>query len=237
MYIQLNKIHGISWKLRSWKYLIGPWLEIFIAVVYDRLEMANSLLESKKLDQKELLYFGKDISLTTYNYKDFTSSISSPQWNEKLILRLLYILNNKDFSNKANLASSKNKVPSIKLSKMKINSYQIKNFLLKICERFFCKFNNFVFLFLILEVNLIINTLLNLKQLPFLLFQFLKNKTIKSGVETALREKLTFDYKYQCLEEKVIISLISESLPTVYLEGFHKLRDLSLNSFLPKKRI
>ena len=128
LYIQLNKIHGISWKLRSWKYLIGPWLEIFIAVVYDRLEMANSLLESKKLDQKDLLYFGKVISLTTYNYKDFTSSISSPQWNEKLILRLLYILNNKDFSNKANLASSKNKVPSIKLSKIENYSYQIKIF-------------------------------------------------------------------------------------------------------------
>ena len=37
------------------------------------------------------------------------------------------------------------------------------------------------------------------------------------------------------IKKKIIVNLIIENLPTVYLEGFKKLRDLSKNSFMPSK--
>ena len=98
-------------------------------------------------------------------------------------------------------------------------------------------FNNYVFFIPNLGTKFnFIKTLFFLKQFPFFYsFNFLKNKTVKYGVNKQLRKKLILNYDYKNQKEKIIKNLIIENLPTVYLEGFKKLRDLSKNSFMPSK--
>ena len=234
---RLNNIHNLNWSIRSWKYLIGPWLEIFISIIYDRLEIASRILEDKTISADEFCNKGKVISLITYNYKDFTSVISTPSWNEKLVFRLMYILKTKDFNTEANLENLEKKTFTQEINKLDILKYEIKNFSLKILERVFCMFNNYVFFIPNLGTKFnFIKTLFFLKQFPFFYsFNFLKNKTVKYGVNKQLRKKLILNYDYKNQKEKIIVNLIIENLPTVYLEGFKKLRDLSKNSFMPSK--
>ena len=51
---ELNKHQKINWDERSWKFLIGPWLETFIAV-FDRLNMAKLLIEQKEIDLESFI--------------------------------------------------------------------------------------------------------------------------------------------------------------------------------------
>ena len=234
---KLNNIHNLKWNIRSWKYLIGPWLEIFIAIIYDRLEIANSILKDTNINADEFIKRGKVISLITYNYKDFTSAISTPNWNEKLLLRLMYILKTKDFNTETNLENAEKEILTYDTNKLNELQYNIKNFSLKILERIFCIFNNYVFFIPNLGTKFnFIKTLFFLKQFPFFYsFNFLKNKTVKYGVNKKIRKKLILNYHYKNLQEEIVVKLILENLPTVYLEGFKKLTELSKNSFLPSK--
>ncbi len=109
--VTLNKIHGIEWTLRSWKFLLGPWLEIFVAVICDRIKMSKALLKKNNFINGFDLEKGKNVSLISQNYREFTSLVSDVDWNEKLLLRLLYITSKNNLSNETNLLLSKKKFP------------------------------------------------------------------------------------------------------------------------------
>ena len=35
--IELNKIHGIDWRVLEWEVVIGPWLNRYLSILLDRL--------------------------------------------------------------------------------------------------------------------------------------------------------------------------------------------------------
>ena len=35
---QLNNIHEVNWNTRAWEILVGPWLNRYIRVIFDRLK-------------------------------------------------------------------------------------------------------------------------------------------------------------------------------------------------------
>ena len=86
---------------------------------------------------------GKEVEIISENYKDFTSQISDPDWNEKFIFKLLYLLKIKDFENSK--IKQKLKKKKFFFNFLENINYNIKNFFLKFLERIFCNNNKFVF--------------------------------------------------------------------------------------------
>ena len=60
--VQLNEIHKINWSLKSWRIFIGPWLNRFIAIIYDRSDVLLPILGSEDIDCKKYNHSKIDLS-------------------------------------------------------------------------------------------------------------------------------------------------------------------------------
>ncbi len=56
----LNDIHGTKHSLRYWRLLIGPWLYLFIHVLFDRWTMVNQATLNYEINETILLSFSPD---------------------------------------------------------------------------------------------------------------------------------------------------------------------------------
>ena len=45
---ELNKIHNKNFSLRAWRIIIGPWLNRFITVIFDRKKIIDDFLGKRK---------------------------------------------------------------------------------------------------------------------------------------------------------------------------------------------
>ena len=56
---ELNKTHNIEWDLRTWRVIVGPWLDRYVAILNNRLNLYlkikyNYNIEFKKINFKEI---------------------------------------------------------------------------------------------------------------------------------------------------------------------------------------
>ncbi len=60
IYPRLNKLHGLNWKKRSWRILIGPWLARFVYIIFNRYQIIKKVkLKNKNLINKISLFKNK----------------------------------------------------------------------------------------------------------------------------------------------------------------------------------
>ena len=45
----LNEHHGLNWSLKAWKILVGPWLNRYLAIIFERNETINTVYNSYDL--------------------------------------------------------------------------------------------------------------------------------------------------------------------------------------------
>lgn len=233
----LNQIHNINWKKSTWEFILGRWLFFYIAIILDRIDLIKNLKKKGELKISHLVKLGEITHLSSYHIRDFTFRAGLTNWNEKLISRILYLITKKKFNNIKNLtAAEKFHFTKNDLSNVGI-IYKFKIYLLKFFERILC-FNNKVLLYNTYVSNKIdlIKIHLGLKNFPFKYdYNFFNAKIIEKGINKVLRNKLSLNLNIKQLDIKIIKFLITETLPTVYLEGFNDLKTLSENSHLPKK--
>ena len=53
-----------------------PFLEAYVAIIFDRIQMAKALKKNSKIDKKAIYQLGKN-SLVSNDCQEFTSNISS----------------------------------------------------------------------------------------------------------------------------------------------------------------
>ena len=46
--IELNRFHQVEWSLRSWRILVGPWLDKFISCINNRILLIERVLNDEK---------------------------------------------------------------------------------------------------------------------------------------------------------------------------------------------
>ena len=103
---QLNKIHNLKWGLKSWRIFLGPWLNRFVAIIYDRTKLLLPILDNNNIDCKKQMEIGSSIPLISFDMKDFTNKALKKKWNDDLFCRIIYILKSNNFSNTKNLENS-----------------------------------------------------------------------------------------------------------------------------------
>ena len=77
---------------------MGPWLERYVAVINNRLNLLKKSKVDFNIKFKSIKF--NDESLASFDLLDFTDKANSHEWNENLIRRLNEIYTNKDFDSK-----------------------------------------------------------------------------------------------------------------------------------------
>ena len=231
--IQLNKVHNINWTERSWEIFIGPWLNRYVAVINNRLnllEAANKKYEIvfQKKNKKQILLFS-DIF-------DFTNKSVNDKWNNDFIQRL------NDIKKTKNLNYEYLKYFKFKdIEKSETFSQKIFFYLKNISNFFFCIFyyfnlNKCVFNRVYFNsTKTVLKLFFKLKEIPtkfyFSEINFKKNFNLKK------RENIKINYEVKNYKEKIIRFLLKEMIPTIYLEGFSKLKQTLKSHNVPRNKI
>jgi putative transferase (TIGR04331 family) len=224
---KLNSIHNTEYDFRYWRIVVGPWLNIFIQIVYERWEQINKAQESNRIS-------GTFITNLIYeNYvpvdmNGFANFFVSDYWNHFIYSYIIKGYTDIKFMEKEFIKEF------IKEDSKTI--YREKgNFLKKLIHLALSKFNrkkNSV----ILEVSFS-----NWNYLK-LLFRYGYHCQNFENNDTC--EELKFDYQKRDWVlysetsnqfESCLISLLPLQIPLAYLEGFQKMRILSSRIGLPKK--
>ena len=234
---ELNRVHNINWSYKAWKLFIGNWITSYVAVVLDRIDLIEPVINSD-INYKDHVIAGEKVSLITYDLRDFTYNSNTILWNEKLFSRLLYIFELKIFDNNPNLLTSSKIFKTIHEGIVNNIIYRVKIRIIKVVERLICNKNKFLFFNSYIADKLKLFTIFKeIKDTPFLYsFAFFNNKLVKEGIDLNLRKKIILNYENDDLKIKILKFLIVESMPTVYLEGFKKIKNLSDQSHLPKEK-
>jgi len=229
----LNRLHEVNWSLRSWRIVIGPWLDRYVAISNNRL---NLLIQSNKdytVCFKNISF--KDDSLASFDLLDYTDKAGSHEWNEKIMRRLYKLYSGKEFDHDylnslkfENFETyKKNKVYNIlQFFKNKINYFW------KIFP--FSKKNNF-FLHNIYIGNFFISLKLFIGLKDFPVKYFLDEERISKNFDLNIRKKIKINFQVQNFKEKIIRYLLIESMPTLYIEGFKDMIKKVLDSNLPEE--
>jgi len=85
---KLNEIHQVNYSLRYWRILVGPWLGVFISVLFDRYSVLKSVFSD---DKKYSCTFIKrdDFSFVPHDMRDFENFKSRDDWNELIYSQLI----------------------------------------------------------------------------------------------------------------------------------------------------
>ena len=44
---KLNNLNNMNWNFKSWNYILMPFLETYVAIIFDRIQMAKALKKFK----------------------------------------------------------------------------------------------------------------------------------------------------------------------------------------------
>ena len=237
----LNEIHGLSWSVKAWKMLIGPWLRRYLTFLYDRIGTINTLYNSYDIKSCAEI----DRSLMDLKLNDFHDLGLKYHKEDYNIIIYTYILKKLDKENKIifNKVNFQNQIKTDKNIKNKEFSFKetLKSFL-------FSKNNNFLFSFFIKKNDYYIHSVylkdkfellklnLKLKNFPYIRPMEIKalegnkfDKILRNKFQDKIKQKL--DLNNGDLHNEVIIELIYYMFPMCYLENFKINRIKSKKNF------
>lgn len=216
----LNKLHGTCHSKKYWRILVGPWLNYFIHILYDRWSCIGRALQSNgELVAKTIEYRVDD--LVPNDMEHFTKLMVSDDWNEKIYADLIMWTDiRRNFisidSNLLVLDPSPQKRSIKNIKKLDFSSLGAWKKLLPKNKAYFLKSTG-----LGIEKNLLLQLMLG--QLPF---TWRANKLPVEDVNLAMRkwDVPTVD-SYENFSA-IIRSMVPKQIPVVYIEGYAKLNSM-----------
>ena len=85
---ELNEIHQLSYSPSYWRVLLGPWLNSFICIVFDRWKMLQKALNDYENLSVTILKESNDV-LAPKDMLEFSQLISTDNWNQLLYQDLI----------------------------------------------------------------------------------------------------------------------------------------------------
>ena len=232
--VQLNEIHNVDHSLRYWRILIGPWLGFFIQMVFDRWAMLKHAFEIHEISGCSIMENDKN-TLIPHDMIDFLSVYVDDNWNEMIYGQLLdeYWKDHIDLE----YATKKNdQVENTYQNNGLIRSglSQFKRYLVSTCNKYKRWFHNS-------DKYFLIKTYLPPKIEDELLQRLgQKQKWWKelpvAGVEANMQMRNWLVGEYDSFDKfsNVVSRMISQHIPTAYLEGYNSLVDCIENVAWPK---
>jgi putative transferase (TIGR04331 family) len=215
---QLNLLHKIDRPLSYWRIIIGPWLNIFVQIVYERWSQIK-YTEKKYSISGTYVFEGKIDNFVPKDHAHFNDLLSTDEWN--------FLIYSEIIKNSTKISVIDKKV-KLKTTKSKISfRHKIKSFILKLSLIFNRKKN-----------IVLLDYALSFKRYLLLFFKYgyvnrlpiYKTENVKLNVK-----KRNFKFKNSESDfENFFSSIISNHIPIIYVENFRNLLDLINSSGLPK---
>lgn len=228
--IQFNKLHKINWSKKSWRILIGLWLNRYIAIINDRLNLLTDVNKKYKIKFKNINL--KDNSLVSYDLETSSKKILDHEWNENLVRRLQSILDNRNFTF--------DYLNKLKIQKCEKKSFRFNKLHYKIINKFWNLFplskTNKFFLNKIYIGDFLSSLKLMIKLKEFPVKYLIDERPIFKNIDIEKRKKISINLNTSDIKEKIIRFLLTEAIPTLYIEGFNDLKNKAINANLPKNK-
>ena len=90
----LNQHLGVNYDEKYWRILIGPWFFVSIETLYNRVNSLSSFIKSNS-DLNYIFENLKKDEFVTNSNLDFNKKISSVNWNQLVIYKIIKNLNEK----------------------------------------------------------------------------------------------------------------------------------------------
>lgn len=227
---RLNHLHKVNYSIRYWRIIIGPWLNYFIGILYDRYLSILMAIESGLVTGTWILpstpekCIPRDI--TDFQIRKW---FVSDDYNQYLYSRLIETLGGMPFDF-ANIEIS----PFDKPLNFNKDSFfmRLTKRLLEIYSRSIpSQWNSVIFVASYLNTWDLLKLQLSMGQLPYLLSPAVVSEDIV--VKQSIRKKLILkDGKAKF--ESILDWFIADHIPKIYVEGYAGMHQRSIEAF-PKK--
>tara|TARA_Y100000748_G_scaffold304134_1_gene311992 strand:+ start:977 stop:2737 length:1761 start_codon:yes stop_codon:yes gene_type:complete len=211
--IHLNEMHSVNYSIRYWRIIIGPWLNYFLGILFDRWQTLNNVAISGErlhcyiLDRKYGEIIPRDMV-------DFNNLYCDDDWNEAIYSQLLETYFFKSF----NLIKIKHEKIESQLEDNPTLISKIKDKVLKFLD-YSKTILNSRSLYVIQGLSKITNLCLQFKlgQIP----RFWKSYAFDSiKPDKSMRNWSISSDIDSCAFERIARDMVIEHIPTLYLEGY-----------------
>jgi putative transferase (TIGR04331 family) len=220
--IILNEIHETKFSKRSWKIIIGPWINYFVTICWNRFYKIKKVLKNPNLDSTVIFECPKNFLALENNLHMF-KLCNNDDWNSILYSQILLFLR------------PDQKYKKIILKKNFENSFVKKSFIkifLSKLLNFFKKDTDALIVGSYLPFKEMLWLHFYLKQLPQLYSYTNYEKSFLSRKN--LREKIILNEKRTNNFEIFLARIIPVYFPKCHLENFSSLKKQVYNYHFPK---
>jgi len=214
---KLNELHGVDRSIGYWRILIGPWLGLFMLMIFDRWSSIRQAVNAYELSGSIVLTGGEE-SLVPNDMHDFNILFPGDEWNH-----YIYGLVLEHF---ASVPLIRRQRASSAPSRAQLSSLAIKRKLKRHLGQFIAQFgqlwsreNDAVFVAPYLTMWEEVELSVRLGQLP----RFLRQAPAISGTVDRGRRNWSLPGRGGVDFDTVVRALIPHQIPCVYLEGYSQL--------------
>ncbi|TVZ55505.1 putative transferase (TIGR04331 family) [Lutibacter sp. Hel_I_33_5] len=223
----LNELHNVKENEHYWGILLGYWVNIFTAVIFDRWTMIDKAVESNKITKCHISNVEEN-NLAANETSDFIDSVINDSWNQAIYTIIIKLTTNipVEIIKKDQISKSETKNKQKKsyfkqvLSKVVFNKFTC-----------FSKNNDALIINSYLPIIEELKLQLSLRQFP-IIRNFKKVKAVE--VDNSFRNWELKDRKPKDNFHEIIKYLLPKLLPKIYLENYKNLVSTVKKTSLPK---
>jgi len=230
---RLNQIHGVKHSVRYWRIIVGRWLSYFIQIFYDRYQSILTAAESGKVTNTLIGKYDRE-QWVPRDHRVFQAwAANNDDYNHYLYSRLIECTKRIPFDILEVKTNVNTTIDSHNNNDK--HSFNLKS-LLKYLVKCYRKLrpdclNQIVLVSPPFKICDLMKLQFSLGQLPYLSPPDIISPD--SDVNWDLRKNLSFTSSSDEFEQ-LLSSIIKEQIPTVYVEDFWQMNEVSLRTY-PKK--
>ena len=223
----LNNLHNKKFSKKFWEIVAGPWLKVFIGIVYERYTSLEKALNDDEINHLILAEYSS-YDLSTNNVDDLENKAckNTNEWNTILYTQIFEFLNTSHSFTKTKFQKNTNfKIKkNIKFKSLFLKMLGLINTINHRKKEYFIYKTD-------IKLKDILLLYLHLKQLPQIPLEInYKHKEINP----VLRKKFKFAKKITKKIENFIRQILPVTLPTDIIENFQNLFDIAKNANWPQ---
>jgi len=227
--VELNNIHDVDHTSRHWRILIGPWLMVFLSIIYDRWECLHKAIDTYSIE-KTIVYDGPDLKYVPQSMEHFSVLAKTDEWNHVIYSSILKFINF-DKTLAVNSLGAKDEKISIALPTRRNILSKIKKMLFA-STSFFSRANNYFFIEPYLSLPDLVKLQVKLGQIPVI---YQGKNYANFTLSCNSRSWQLRGFKSSNKFEEFAREIIPAQLPLTYLEGYKKLISQVRNNYWPAK--
>jgi len=209
----LNLIHKKKHSYRYWEIIIGPWLNYFIPVVFDRWTMLKTAFDQNKVTSYSFIE-GRNASLLPEDINEFHENLFNQTWNQVLYQTIIKEFFSKNSSSNLIEIADLTRKKKIKRTLIAFR-YLIKFFIEKIGSLVNRK-DVFIYSF---NIPVLENIKLHFKLRQVPIFWNKQKINFNKGSNDKNRKTLV-NFSTKDDFQEVVKFLLPKMIPSIYVEGY-----------------